>query len=86
MRKMIAILGSALFLVLAPCLAAGLIPACHAFVVAYEEPTLARTFGVEYEAFRASAPLDSASTLVAMPVADPASVVADVQRPVTKLS
>ena len=30
--------------------------ACHVFVVAYEEPTLARTFGAEYEAFRANVP------------------------------
>ena len=30
--------------------------ACHVFVVAYEEPTLARTFGAEYEAYRANVP------------------------------
>jgi protein-S-isoprenylcysteine O-methyltransferase Ste14 len=30
--------------------------ACHVFVVTYEEPTLARTFGAEYEAFRATVP------------------------------
>ncbi len=30
--------------------------ACHLFVVAYEEPTLERTFGAEYEAFRANVP------------------------------
>ncbi|HEY7457827.1 MAG TPA: isoprenylcysteine carboxylmethyltransferase family protein [Xanthobacteraceae bacterium] len=30
--------------------------ACHIFVVAYEEPTLARTFGAEYERFRANVP------------------------------
>ena len=30
--------------------------ACHAFVVAYEEPTLARAFGTEYDAFRANVP------------------------------
>jgi protein-S-isoprenylcysteine O-methyltransferase Ste14 len=30
--------------------------ACHVFVVAYEEPTLERTFGREYEAFRAAVP------------------------------
>jgi protein-S-isoprenylcysteine O-methyltransferase Ste14 len=30
--------------------------ACHLFVLAYEEPTLQRTFGVEYEAFRANVP------------------------------
>jgi protein-S-isoprenylcysteine O-methyltransferase Ste14 len=29
---------------------------CHLFVVAYEEPTLERTFGAEYEAFRANVP------------------------------
>src|SRR6202040_4393351 len=28
----------------------------HVFVVAYEEPTLERTFGREYEAFRAAVP------------------------------
>src|SRR4030095_10842900 len=28
----------------------------HAFVVAYEEPTLEQTFGSEYEAFRAAVP------------------------------
>jgi protein-S-isoprenylcysteine O-methyltransferase Ste14 len=30
--------------------------ACHAFVVVYEEPTLQRTFGAEFEAFRANVP------------------------------
>jgi len=30
--------------------------ACHAFVVAYEEPELERTFAAEYEAFRANVP------------------------------
>jgi len=30
--------------------------ACHLFVLAYEEPTLRRTFGAEYEAFRAHVP------------------------------
>ena len=30
--------------------------AFHVFVVVYEEPTLARTFGPEYEAFRANVP------------------------------
>jgi protein-S-isoprenylcysteine O-methyltransferase Ste14 len=30
--------------------------ACHLFVVNYEEPTLQRTFGAEYEAFRANVP------------------------------
>jgi protein-S-isoprenylcysteine O-methyltransferase Ste14 len=30
--------------------------ACHAFVVMYEEPTLLRAFGTEYEAFRANVP------------------------------
>jgi len=30
--------------------------ACHVFVVAYEEPTLERTFGAQYEPFRANVP------------------------------
>jgi protein-S-isoprenylcysteine O-methyltransferase Ste14 len=30
--------------------------ACHAFVVMYEEPTLLRAFGTEYEVFRANVP------------------------------
>jgi protein-S-isoprenylcysteine O-methyltransferase Ste14 len=30
--------------------------ACHVFVVTYEEPTLKRTFGLEYEAFQANVP------------------------------
>jgi protein-S-isoprenylcysteine O-methyltransferase Ste14 len=30
--------------------------ACHIFVIAYEEPTLRRTFGAEYEEFRANVP------------------------------
>lgn len=30
--------------------------ACHVFVAVYEEPTLQRTFGAEYEAFRANVP------------------------------
>jgi len=30
--------------------------ACHAFVVTYEEPTLERTFGAEYQAFRSNVP------------------------------
>lgn len=29
---------------------------CHLFVAAYEEPTLKRTFGAEYETFRANVP------------------------------
>jgi protein-S-isoprenylcysteine O-methyltransferase Ste14 len=29
---------------------------CHLFVVGYEEPTLRRTFGEEYETFRANVP------------------------------
>jgi protein-S-isoprenylcysteine O-methyltransferase Ste14 len=29
---------------------------CHAFVVLYEEPALAHSFGAEYEAFRANVP------------------------------
>ena len=30
--------------------------ACHAFVTLYEEPTLQRSFGAEYDAFRANVP------------------------------
>ena len=30
--------------------------ACHLFVVAYEEPTLERTFGPEYSSYRANVP------------------------------
>jgi protein-S-isoprenylcysteine O-methyltransferase Ste14 len=30
--------------------------ACHLFVVAYEEPTLRRTFGAEYDAFQSNVP------------------------------
>jgi len=30
--------------------------ACHVFVIAYEEPTLARTFGAEYETYRTNVP------------------------------
>jgi protein-S-isoprenylcysteine O-methyltransferase Ste14 len=30
--------------------------ACHGFVVVYEEPTLAQTFGGEYERYRANVP------------------------------
>jgi protein-S-isoprenylcysteine O-methyltransferase Ste14 len=30
--------------------------ACHIFVVAYEEPTLARDFGTEYDAYRTAVP------------------------------
>lgn len=30
--------------------------ACHLFVVVYEEPTLQRSFGAEYEAYRANVP------------------------------
>jgi protein-S-isoprenylcysteine O-methyltransferase Ste14 len=37
-------------------LGAGFWLACHVFVVAYEEPTLQRTFGAEYEAYRANVP------------------------------
>jgi protein-S-isoprenylcysteine O-methyltransferase Ste14 len=29
---------------------------CHAFVLAYEEPTLLKTFGKEYETYRANVP------------------------------
>jgi protein-S-isoprenylcysteine O-methyltransferase Ste14 len=36
----------------------GLVPwlGFHLFVVAYEEPTLQRTYGAEYEAFRTNVP------------------------------
>jgi protein-S-isoprenylcysteine O-methyltransferase Ste14 len=37
-------------------LGAGFLLACHLFVVAYEEPTLQRTFGAEYEAYRSNVP------------------------------
>jgi protein-S-isoprenylcysteine O-methyltransferase Ste14 len=37
-------------------LGAGFWLACHLFVVVYEEPTLQRTFGAEYEAYRANVP------------------------------
>jgi len=30
--------------------------ACHLFVIAYEEPTLERTFGEQYDAYRANVP------------------------------
>lgn len=30
--------------------------ACHLFVLAYEEPTLQRTYGAQYETFRANVP------------------------------
>jgi protein-S-isoprenylcysteine O-methyltransferase Ste14 len=30
--------------------------ACHAFVVSFEEPTLERTFGADYETYRANVP------------------------------
>ena len=30
--------------------------ACHIFVLAYEEPTLQRTFGIEYDAYRGKVP------------------------------
>ena len=30
--------------------------ACHLFVLAYEEPTLEKSFGAEYEAFRSNVP------------------------------
>ena len=88
MRKTSAILGSALFFVVAPCLAVAAIPwwisrwefrspfleallfgdrrlaiyavlfwlVCHAFVLVYEEPTLRRTFGAEFEDFCAKVP------------------------------
>jgi protein-S-isoprenylcysteine O-methyltransferase Ste14 len=52
------ILGQALLLGDSKVLAWGLLVwiAFHLFVVGYEEPTLRRTFGDEYEAFRANVP------------------------------
>jgi protein-S-isoprenylcysteine O-methyltransferase Ste14 len=51
----LAVCGAALFYRSIPLLAyAGLfLLATHLFVVGYEEPTLARTFGADYEAYRA---------------------------------
>ncbi len=53
-----AILGQALLLGEVRLMAYGLLvwTAFHLFVVGYEEPTLLRTFGDEYEAFRANVP------------------------------
>ena len=53
-----AILGQALLFGSAALLAYALLVwlAVHLFVVRYEEPTLARTFGDEYAAFRANVP------------------------------
>jgi protein-S-isoprenylcysteine O-methyltransferase Ste14 len=50
----LALAGAALFYKSAPLLAyaAGFLLVCHLFVLAYEEPTLRRTFGAEYEAYR----------------------------------
>jgi protein-S-isoprenylcysteine O-methyltransferase Ste14 len=52
------ILGQALLLGDSKVLAWGLLVwiAFHLFVVGYEEPTLRRTFGDGYEAFRANVP------------------------------
>lgn len=51
----LALCGAALFYHSAPLFAyaALFLLAAHAFVVGYEEPTLARLFGAEYEAYRA---------------------------------
>lgn len=53
-----AVLGQALLFGSAPLLAYVLFlwGAFHAFVVAYEEPRLLRTFGAEYDAFRENVP------------------------------
>ena len=52
------VLGQALLLSDARLIAYGALfwLACHLYVIAYEEPTLTRTFGAEYEAFRANVP------------------------------
>jgi protein-S-isoprenylcysteine O-methyltransferase Ste14 len=52
----LALLGQALFYAAAPLLwyAAGFALAAHAFVVGYEERTLARRFGADYAAYRAA--------------------------------
>jgi protein-S-isoprenylcysteine O-methyltransferase Ste14 len=49
----LALAGATLFYKSAPLLAYGgvFLLACHLFVLAYEEPTLRRTFGPEYEAY-----------------------------------
>jgi protein-S-isoprenylcysteine O-methyltransferase Ste14 len=53
-----AILGQAALFASAALLACAAIAwaVFHAFVVAYEEPTLRRTFGAEYETYRAHVP------------------------------
>jgi protein-S-isoprenylcysteine O-methyltransferase Ste14 len=52
------ILGQALLLGDVQVLGYGLLVwlGCHLFVIGYEEPTLRRSFGAEYEAFRANVP------------------------------
>jgi protein-S-isoprenylcysteine O-methyltransferase Ste14 len=52
------ILGQALLLGDVQVLGYGLLVwlACHLFVIGYEEPTLRRSFGAEYEAFSANVP------------------------------
>jgi protein-S-isoprenylcysteine O-methyltransferase Ste14 len=49
----LALAGAALFYKSAPLLAyaAAFLVVCHLFVLAYEEPTLHRTFGPDYEAY-----------------------------------
>ncbi len=43
--------------------------AFHAFVLTYEEPVLAQSFGAEYEDFRANVPRDSAAISMAHHIA-----------------
>jgi len=50
MSKITAILGSALFFVVAPAMLAGVV------VIAYEEPTLRQSYGAEYESYCANVP------------------------------
>jgi protein-S-isoprenylcysteine O-methyltransferase Ste14 len=49
----LALAGAALFYKSAPLLAYGgvFLLACHLFVITYEEPTLRRSFGADYEAY-----------------------------------
>jgi protein-S-isoprenylcysteine O-methyltransferase Ste14 len=49
----LALAGAALFYKSAPLLtyAAGFLVVCHLFVITYEEPTLRRTFGADYQAY-----------------------------------
>jgi protein-S-isoprenylcysteine O-methyltransferase Ste14 len=49
----LALAGAALFYKSVPLLAYGAVflLACHLFVISYEEPTLGRSFGAEYEAY-----------------------------------